>query len=98
LRQSSRLLDLGVFNATDKCLEEYDQLNFSAQTQQKVPAADSIVDFHILVNNVFVAVVEAKSPSVMDALRLALPQHSFKLRWTTGSNKLVSRIFSKVGI
>ena len=98
LRQSSSLLYLGVFNAAAQCMGLYDRLRFKVQAQQKVLGATSIVDFHILVNDVFVAVVEAKSPSVMHQLRLLLPQRHFKVRWTPGSKQLVSRIFSKVGI
>jgi hypothetical protein len=96
--QSTRLLDLGVLNAAQRCLFRYDRLKFLAQAQQKVTAATSTVDFHVLVNNVFVAVVEVESPSVMKALRDMLPPRGFELRWTQGSKNLVSRIFSKVAI
>jgi alpha-D-ribose 1-methylphosphonate 5-triphosphate synthase subunit PhnL len=89
---------MGVFNATAKCLWAYDQLDFVTQAQQRVPVANSIVDFHLLVDDEVVAVVEAKSPSVMNALREMLPQRGFELSWTKRSPNLVSRIFSNVGI
>jgi hypothetical protein len=73
-------------------------LDFIAEAQQRVPVANSIFDFHVLVDDEVVAVVEAKSPSVMNALGRMLPQHGFELSWTEGSTNLVSRIFLNVGI
>ncbi len=63
--------------------------------------ARSIVDFHVLpvlVDNELVALVEAKSPTVMNRLGELLPENAFEIRWTAGSRSLVSLIFSKVGI
>jgi hypothetical protein len=98
LRQSSRLLDKGVFNAAIGCLWEYDHLRFLAEAQQGVQGAKSMVDFYVLVDGEVVALVEAKSPSVMNMLHELLPEHGFELKWTNGSTNLVSLIFLKVSI
>jgi hypothetical protein len=66
-------------------------------SEQKAEVAKSIVDFHVLVNDILVALVDVKSPTVMNKLGEMLPQNAFKIRWTPGSNKLVSLVFSKVG-
>ena len=66
--------------------------------EQRVEGARSAVDFHILVNNEHVALVEAESPSVMNGLGELLTQNAFKIRWTAGSTSLVPLIFSRVGI
>jgi hypothetical protein len=60
--------------------------------------ARSIVDFHVLVDNELVALVEVESPTVMNRLGKLLPENAFVIRWTAGSRSLVSLIFSKVGI
>jgi hypothetical protein len=98
LGQSKGLLFLGVFKAAAQCLGEYDQSEFEAVFEQKAEvAAKSIVDFHVQVNDKLVALVEAKSPTVMNKLGESLPQNPFKIRWTAGSSSLLSRVFSKVG-
>jgi len=68
--------------------------------EQRVEGARSIVDFHALVNDKLVALVEATSPTVMNKLGklLTLTQNAFQIRWRAGSTSLVSLIFSKVGI
>ena len=95
--QSRRLLDFGVFKATTKCLWEYDRSEFEILPEQKVEVARSIVDFHVLVNDELVALVEVKSPTVMTNLGELLPENAFEIRWTAGSTSFVSQIFSKVG-
>ena len=96
--QSKALLTLGVSTAAVACLFEYDQSNFEMTFEQKVEGARSVVDFHALVDDKLVALVEAKSPNVMNRLGELLPQNAFKIRWTAGSTSLVSLVFSKVGI
>ena len=81
LGQSKRLLDLGVFNAMARCLWEYDRSKFRMPHEQRVGGVTSAVGFHILVNNKHVALVEAKSPSVMNKLGELLTQNAFKMRW-----------------
>jgi len=66
--------------------------------EQRVEGARSIVDFHALVDNNVVVLVEAKSPSVMDMLGNLLPPNSIEMTWVSGSKTLVSKIFSKVGM
>jgi len=92
------LLILGVIKATTKCLWEYDRLEFQILPEQNAEVAKSIVDFHELVDNELVALVEAKSPTVMNEVGELLPENAFEIRWTAGSTSLVSLIFSKVGI
>ena len=81
-----------------KCLWQYDRSKFKTLPEQKAEVAKSIVDFHVLVDGKLVALVEAKSPNVMNKLGELLPQNAFKIRWTTGSTSLVSLVFSNVGI
>jgi len=90
-------LTSGVFNAARKCLWIFDQSTFRVLPEQRAEEGASIVDFHVLVNRNLVALVEAKSPRVMHKLDQLLPQNAVKIRWTSGSSNLVSRIFSKVG-
>ena len=92
------LLTLGVFNAAPYCLWQYRQCKFSVRPEQKAEVGKSIVDFHALVDGKLVALVEAKSPTMMIKLGELLPQNAFKIRWTAGSTSLVSLIFSNVGI
>ena len=92
------LLILGVIKATTKCLWEYDRLEFQILPEQNAEVAKLIVDFHELVDNELVALVEAKSPTVMNEVGELLPENAFEIRWTAGSTSLVSLIFSKVGI
>lgn len=98
LGQSKSLLEHGVFSATQECLLQYGQLEFSTELEQGVEEAKSIVDFHALVEDKIVAVVEAKSPKVMHRLGELQTQNAFEVRWTSGSGNLVSQIFSKVGL
>jgi len=98
LGQSKALLILGVSKAAAECLFEYDQSNFEMTLEQRVEGARSVVDFHALVDDKLAALVEAKSPTVMNKLGELLPQNAFKIRWTAGSTNLVSLVFSKVGI
>jgi hypothetical protein len=77
---------------------QYGQLEFSTELEQGVEEAKSIVDFHALVEDKIVAVVEAKSPKVMHRLGELQTQNAFEVRWTSGSGNLVSQIFSKVGL
>jgi hypothetical protein len=81
-----------------KCLWRYDRSKFETLLEQRAEVAMSIVDFHIQVNDELVALVEAKSPTVMNELGKLLPKHAFKIRWTAGSTNLVSLVFSKVGL
>src|SRR5258708_8884023 len=90
------LLSLGVFTAAGKCLGKYDQCKFKALPEQKVAIAKSAVDFHALINGEPVALVEAKSPRVMDKLGELLPRKGFEMRWMPGSSILTSLVFSKV--
>ena len=92
------LLILGVIKATTKCLWEYDRLEFQILPEQNAEVAKLIVDFHGLVDNELVALVEVKSPTVMNKVGELLPENAFEIRWTAGSTSLVSLIFSKVGI
>ena len=92
------MLAVGVFKAAARCLWQYDRSKFKKTAEQKVVGAKSAVDFHILVNDNFVTLVEAKSPTVMNKLSELLPENAFKIRWTAGSTNLVSLVFSKVGI
>jgi hypothetical protein len=91
---------LGVLTAADECLWEYDESKCDMLPEQKADSevAKSIVDFHVLVNDRLVALIEAKSPTVMHKLGESLPQMAFKIRWTPGSTSFVSRVFSKVGL
>jgi hypothetical protein len=98
LGQSRRLLDLGVFTAAGRCLGKYDRCKFKALSEQKVAVAKSAVDFYALINGEPVALVEAKSPRVMDKLGELLPRNGFEMRWTPGSSILTSLVFSKVGV
>ena len=81
-----------------KCLWQYDRSKFEMAAEQRVEGARSIVDFHALVNDKLVALVEATSPTVMNKLGKLLTQNAFQIRWRAGSTSLVSLIFSKVGI
>jgi len=94
------LLDRGVFTAAEVCLLKYDKSTFKARSEQRFGEARSIVDFHVLVNKKLVAIVEAKSPTVMHRLGELLTRNinAFELRWTKGSRNLVSQVFSRVGI
>jgi len=97
--QSKRLLDFGVFEATRKCLRLFDQSSFfQVEAEQKIVGAGSIVDFHALVNDDIVAIVEAKSPKVMHKLGELLPQNAIEMKWMAGSTNLLFKIFSKVGV
>ena len=96
--QSRRLLDFGVFKAAADCLFRYDQSDFEIRLQQRVEGTRTVVDFHALVDDKLVAVVEAESPTMMIKLGELLPQNAFKIRWTTGSTSLVSLLFSKAGV
>jgi hypothetical protein len=98
LGQSKRLLEFGVFNATRECLEIYGDHRFQALPEQRVEVARSIVDFHVLVNDQLVTLVEAKSPKVMAILGELLPEHSVRMRWTSGSTSLYERVLSKVTV
>jgi hypothetical protein len=91
------LLTLGVFNASTHCLWQYHRCKFDILPKQKGEVGKSIVDFHALVDGKLVALVEAKSPTMMIKLGELLPQNAFEIRWTTGSTSLVSLVFSKVG-
>jgi hypothetical protein len=98
LGQSKALLILGVSTAAVACLFEYDQSNFEMTLEQRVEGVRSVVDFHTLVDDELVALVEMKSPTVMNKLGELLPQNAFNIRWTAGSTSLVSLVFSNVGI
>ncbi len=98
LGQSKRLLDLGVYMATEKCLWIYGGHDFDAPSEERVDGARSAVDFHVEVDHQLVVLVEAKSPRVMHKLGAALPRSGFRMRWTHGSQSLVSRVISKVRV
>ena len=66
------------------------------RVEQGVEGARSVVNFHALVDDKLVALVEVNSPTVMNKLGELLPQNAFEIRWTTGSTSLVSLLFSKV--
>ena len=68
------------------------------RVEQRVEGTRSVVDFHALVDNELVALVEAESPNVMDTLGELQTQNAFEVRWTAGSRSPVSRMFSKVGL
>ncbi len=88
--QSKRLLDFGVYMATEKCLSIYGIHTFDAPSEQRVDGAGSAVELVVL--------VEAKSPRVMCKLGEVLPRSGFRMRWTRGSPSLASRVISKVRV
>jgi len=59
-----------------KCLWQYDRSKFEMAAEQRVEGARSIVDFHALVNDKLVALVEATSPTVMNKLGKLLTQNA----------------------
>ena len=77
---------------------QYDQLEFSTELEQSVEEAKSTVNFHALVEDKTVAIVEVESPKAMHRLGELQMQNAFEVRWTNGSGNLASRIFSKVGL
>ena len=50
------------------------------QSEQKVAVARPAVDYYVLINGEPVALVEAKSPRVMDKLGELLPRKGFEMR------------------
>jgi hypothetical protein len=90
------LLAVGVERALARCAEVYDpQLDVECKYKTRYGSSLSQVDTAIFVNNVHHILQEAKSPTVMEAIRNILPHHGVDLRWATGGT-LLMKVFLKV--
>ncbi|KAF8227898.1 hypothetical protein L208DRAFT_1067652, partial [Tricholoma matsutake] len=92
--QSRSLLGKGLFEATRRCLGEYDQSYFEPAKEQLVEGGSSKVDYDALVNGEPKALLEAKSPSVMKKVGELLPPRGIELKWVSRQS-LVPKILSK---
>ena len=89
------MLDHGFFEATRRCLGECGPYSFDTDKEQSVEGGSSKVDYDAQVNDESMALVEAKSPSVMKKVGELLPPRGIELKWVCGQS-LVPKILSNV--
>jgi hypothetical protein len=90
------LLDKGFLEAARRCIRIYNQ-HLVQKREHVVEGGNSKVDYLSLVDEKEVALIEAKSPSVMKKAGELLPQHGIRLTWVPGQS-LLPRLLSKVSM
>lgn len=97
--QSRTLLDKGFLTVAGDCLERFGGYNFDLTREDSIGEGlhRERVDFTGLVDNIPVVLIEAKSPSVMEAMGNSLPLHGFKLNWAP-KQPLVVNILQKAAL
>ncbi|KAH9026553.1 hypothetical protein EDB84DRAFT_1670115 [Lactarius hengduanensis] len=95
--ESRAILNNGIFPATAFCLGAYGGYRFTKIMEHVEQVLSSKVDYLGMVDDKRVVLVEAKSPSVMNAVGSSLPENTVELDWTPGGD-LVSKVLLKAAL
>ncbi|KAH9043887.1 hypothetical protein EDB85DRAFT_1855365 [Lactarius pseudohatsudake] len=97
--QSRTLLDKGFLTVAGDCLELFGGYNLDLTREDTIGEGRHRegADFTGLVDDIPVVLIEAKSPSAMEAVGNSLPLHGFKLNWAP-KQPLVVNVLQKAAL